>query len=74
MKRIAIGQWDRMGLGSQGWPHRGDNDYVWGVVVRCSGPGDSECKGSGAEVTLACSRTQSKPVWLEGGGWQGGEG
>ena len=45
---------------------------VWRVVVECSGPGDSGCKGLGVEVILAHLRMESRPVWLEGGGQEEG--
>lgn len=45
---------------------------VGGVVVKYSGPGRSQCKGPRAGVMLVGFGTQSRPVWLEGGG-QGGE-
>lgn len=46
--------------------------YVWRVVVECSGPGDSWCKGPGVEVIMAHLRMESRPVWLEGGGQEEG--
>lgn len=49
---IEVGQWDRVGLGSQGRP-QGEDGYVCGAVVKYSGPGNSQCKGPGAGVYLA---------------------
>ena len=46
--------------------------YVWRVVVECSGPGDSGCKGPGVKVILARSRMENRPVWLEGRGQEEG--